>query len=96
MEINEFENYTANKLRPQNTQSREPEIKTIGEKFQDKNEFIIHNDIINGMIQKFDPHLWGKLDNVTWMNFNPNPFLGRQLYQFTSTKGYHMIWVINR
>ena len=34
-------------LRPQNTESVEPEINKIGEKFQYKNKFIIHNDIIN-------------------------------------------------
>ena len=27
------------------------------------------------MTQDFDPHIMGKLDNFTWMNFNPIPFL---------------------
>ena len=39
--------YSVNFLRPQNTESVEPEINKIGEKFQYKNKFIIHNDIIN-------------------------------------------------
>ena len=32
---------------PQNTESGEPEIKNIGDKFQDKNELIIRNNLIS-------------------------------------------------
>ena len=51
-------------LRPQNTESSEPELKNIGVKPQDKNELIIHKTIINarlnqitGIIQGFVPLL---------------------------------------
>ena len=47
MDPNGFYNYAAHILKPQNTGSGEPELKNIGEKYQNKNEFIIHNTIIN-------------------------------------------------
>ena len=64
-----------NELITQNTKSGEPDIKKIWEKFQDKNEFIIYNDIrntrenqITDLIQEFDPNLSGHLDNGTWID----------------------------
>ena len=54
----------------------------IGDKLQNKKEFIIHNNLSNtiwnqvtDMIQKFDPPLLGQLDHGTWMYYNPIPFL---------------------
>ena len=56
--------YAAHFLRPQNNESGEPDIKNIGDKSQDENKFILHNDIrnergyqITDMIQEFDPSL---------------------------------------
>ena len=46
MEFNEFYNYAAHILRPQNTESGEPELKNVGDKSQDTNDLIIHNTII--------------------------------------------------
>ena len=45
MYINLFDNYFSHFLIPQNTESGEPELKNLGGKYQDKNDFIIHNDI---------------------------------------------------
>ena len=49
-------------LGPQNTESREPETKNTGEKSQNKNELILHNNLINlrwklitNMIKEFYP-----------------------------------------
>ena len=47
VDFNLFDNYAIHTLRTQNTESGEPETKNIGEKYQDNNEFIIHNDLIN-------------------------------------------------
>ena len=53
-------------LNPQNNESGELEIKNTGYKFQDKNEFILHKNLMNSrgkkitdMIQVFDPPLLG-------------------------------------
>ena len=73
MELNGFDKYGVHALIPQNNENGGPEIKNIGEKFQDKNDPIIHNDIRNSrwnqitdMITEFDPALLEKLDNETW------------------------------
>ena len=62
MEINGFYNYAAHIIRPQNTESGEPELNNVGEKSQDKNDLILHNTIIYArwnqiadMIQGFGP-----------------------------------------
>ena len=47
MGVNVFGNYSVHTLRPQNTESGEPETKNIRDKSQDKNEFIFHNNLIN-------------------------------------------------
>ena len=54
----------------------------IGDKYQDNNEFIIHNDIKNSrwnlitdMKKKSDHYIRLQLDNVTFMNYNPIHFL---------------------
>ena len=47
MEFNAFENYAGHALRPQNAESGETDIKNIGEKFQDNNESILHENIRN-------------------------------------------------
>ena len=47
MDINGFYNYAAYILIPQNTESGEPELKNIWEKYQDNNELILCNTIIN-------------------------------------------------
>ena len=46
VDINGLYNYAAQILRPQNTESGEPELKDVEEKSQDKNELIIHNTIL--------------------------------------------------
>ena len=45
--ISIFYNYAVHILRPQNTQSGEPELNNIGEKPQGENEIILHNTIVN-------------------------------------------------
>ena len=47
MELKGFYNDATHILRPQNTESGEPELKNIGEKPQDKNELICQNTIIH-------------------------------------------------
>ena len=47
MELKKIDNYYVHTLRPQNNESGEPEKKIIWEKYQDKNEFILHNNLIN-------------------------------------------------
>ena len=47
MDLNRFYNYAAYILRPQNTESGEPELNNIGEIPRDNNDLIIHNTIIN-------------------------------------------------
>ena len=53
------------------------------DEFQDKNVFMIHNDLINSIwnqitdiIEEFYLPLPGKLDGGTWMNYIPLPFVG--------------------
>ena len=82
VEINGFDIYTVYSLRPQNTESCNPEINNTGGKFQDKNNSILCNDISNSIwnqiidrIQWFDPPLPVQLYNGTWMNFNLFLFL---------------------
>ena len=62
MELNRSYNCAVHILSSQNTESGEPELNNIGKKPQDKNEFIIHNTIINvgrnqitDMMQGFTP-----------------------------------------
>ena len=47
MELNRFYNYSVQILRPQDTESGEPELNNVGEKAQDNNEIIINNTNIN-------------------------------------------------
>ena len=82
MELNVFDNFSVHYLRPQSTESDEPEINKISEEFQDNNESIIRNDTRNSrwnqitdMIQEFDTHLIWKSKNGTWMHYNPLYFL---------------------
>ena len=62
MELNVFYNYTVQILRPQSTESGEPELNNVGDKYQDKNDLTIYNTTINArwnkitdMIQGFVP-----------------------------------------
>ena len=62
MKLNRSYNYDVHILRPQNTESGEPDLKNIGDKPQSNNELILHNTIINeiwnpitDMIQGFVP-----------------------------------------
>ena len=79
MDLNEFYNYAARILRPQNTEIGEPYLKNVGEKPQDNNEPILQNTIKTKQNIWYDagvcPPLPGKLEIFTWTNFNPIPFL---------------------
>ena len=62
MDINGFYNYAVHIIRPKYTEIGEPELKNSRNKYQDNNELIIHNTIINSrlnqipyMIQRFLP-----------------------------------------
>ena len=54
MEINGFYNYDVHILRPQNTEIGVPELKNVGDKSQDKNDFIFHNIIISARWNQID------------------------------------------
>ena len=56
LEINIFYKYDAQILRPQNTEIGELELKNVGEKYQDNNELILQNTIIN--------KLWNQIDDM--------------------------------
>ena len=45
MDLNLFDNYSVRALRPQNTESIKLDIRNIGGKFQDNNDFIIHKNL---------------------------------------------------
>ena len=62
VDINGLYNYAAHILRPQNTESGETELNNIGGEYQDKNDLILNNAIINArwnqitdMIQGYPP-----------------------------------------
>ena len=62
MDLIIFYNYYVHILRPKNTESGEPELKNVGEKYQDRKKIILHKNIINtgqkqinDMIQGFEP-----------------------------------------
>ena len=57
-----FYKYAEHILRPQNNESGEPELNNVGDKYQDNNDLILHNTIINSrwnqisdMMQGFVP-----------------------------------------
>ena len=52
MELNGFYNYSVHILRPKITEIGEPELKNVRDKFQDKNELILHNTIINARLNQ--------------------------------------------
>ena len=75
VERNLFENYVVKSIRQINTESDEPELKTIGEKFLDDNALILHSHLskarwnqITDIIQRLYNPLTVQLDNGTWMN----------------------------
>ena len=45
VDLNEFENYALHVLRPQNNEIVELEIKKLGGKCKDKNDYNPHNDL---------------------------------------------------
>ena len=47
MELKVFYKYAVQILRPKITESGEPELKNFGDKYQDKNDLILRNTIIN-------------------------------------------------
>ena len=47
MDLNGFYNHAEHIISPQNTESGEPDLNNVGEKFQDKIELTIHDTIIN-------------------------------------------------
>ena len=59
MELNGFYKYAAHNLIPQNTNSGELELKNIGEKYQNKNDLIIHNTIINSIWNQISDTMHG-------------------------------------
>ena len=52
MEFNGFFKFAVHILRPQNTESGEPELNNVGDKSQDNNEIIRHNTIINEILNQ--------------------------------------------
>ena len=47
MDLKVFYKYAVHNLKPQNTESGEPELSIVGEKYQDNSYIIICNTIIN-------------------------------------------------
>ena len=75
MDINVSDNYAVHVLRLWNTKSGELDLKKVGEKCQDKNEFILHNylrnsrwDQITNTIKEFDPPISVQLENGNWVH----------------------------
>ena len=52
MNLDRYDNYDLQILGPQHTESGEPEIKKIGDKFQDNNEFVLHNDLKSSRVNQ--------------------------------------------
>ena len=52
MDINGFDNYSVHILRPQNTESDELQLNLIGDKYQDKNDFILHNNLSDAILNQ--------------------------------------------
>ena len=81
VDFNTFYNYAAHILRPQNTESGEPELNNVGEKSQDKNELIFHNTIINAIWNQITDtmqgfyHSYRKVIKCHLDKFQPSPFL---------------------
>ena len=59
MDLNVFYNFSVHILRPQNAESGEPELNNVGEKYQDKNELICHNTIINARWNQINDMIQG-------------------------------------
>ena len=59
MELNIVLKHAVHILRPQNTESGEPELNNVGEKYQDKNELICHNTIINARWNQINDMIQG-------------------------------------
>ena len=59
MELNIFYNYAVHIIRPKNTESDEPELKNIRDKSQDKNELILHNNIMNSILNPINDMMQG-------------------------------------
>ena len=59
MELNIFYNYAVHILIPENADIDEPELKYVGEKYQDKNELILHNTIMNARWKKITDSIKG-------------------------------------
>ena len=75
VEINGLDNYSVHFLIPQNTESGEPELNNVGEKYQYMKDLILHKNIknerwnqITDMIQGFEPPLLVHLENGTRMH----------------------------
>ena len=47
MDLNQFYNYDVHISRPQNTEIGEPELNNVGGEYQDMNELVINNTILN-------------------------------------------------
>ena len=82
VDLNGFYNYAVNGLIPRSTESGEPELNNIGDKFQDNNELVIHNGIIDarwnktiGIIEEKESIILVKLDDGTCIRFEPWLFL---------------------
>ena len=76
MDINVFDKYAMNVLRPPNIETGETELNMISDKYQDKDKFILNNEFgdtewiqITDMIKVIETPITGKLDDVTWIHY---------------------------
>ena len=65
-------------LIPPNIETGRTELKTISDKYQDKDNLLLNNEIsdekgnqITDMIKETYPHIVVKLDGGTWINYKP-------------------------
>ena len=82
MDINVFDKYAMNVLRPPNIETGETELNMISDKYQDKDKFILNNEFgdtewiqITDMIKVIETPITGKLDDVTWIHYKNTPLL---------------------
>ena len=60
VDINRFDNYVMNILIPWNTKGGKPDLKNIGDKYQDNNEFILYTALSDAILNQIIDIIEGK------------------------------------
>ena len=81
-DFNEFEKYYMQVIIPLSIETEKTELRITYEKYQDKYKLILNNslsdvkwNLILDIIKESESSIMGQLYNVTWMHYNPLPFL---------------------